>query len=115
MKTILKQRRTNKDVEGERTLYMNLFVVSLRDLISRASNKYTKECKDRAYTWLDSTDETYFSFNTVVEHLFGDIDEEMLRVKLKKMLKDKKVKGTRNLIKILTEIDHEQKEEDNVK
>lgn len=101
--------RTKKDTESEISLCMNMLVVSLRDMLSSGTNYYTKKCKKDAKNWLETNDETYFAFSIVVGYLFPDVDEEMLRKRLRKMLKNRKIKGTRNLIKILTEISNEHK------
>lgn len=103
-KKIISIMRTKKDTECEMALCMNMLVVSLRDMLSSGSNYYTKKCKKDAKTWLSTHDETYFSFSIVCNYLFPDVDEELLRRKLKRMLKNKRIKGTRNLVKILTEI-----------
>lgn len=101
--------RTNKDTESEIALCMNMLVVSLRDMLSSGSNYYTKKCKKDAKNWLKTDDETYFAFTIVVGYLFPDVDEEVLRRRLRRMLKNRKIKGTRNLVKILTEISNDKK------
>jgi predicted nucleic-acid-binding protein len=101
-----------KKTEGELAICRSIFIVSLRDMLSSATNYYTKRCKKDATEWLETHEENYFSFNNVVSYLFdNEIDEEKLRAKLKIMLKNRKIKGTRNLIKILTEFRLEDEDE----
>ena len=94
-------------LENEMTLCRHIFTVSIRDMVSNSNNSYSVRCKKEARQWFDSGEESSFSFNNVVNYLFGEIDEEMLRDKLKKMLKNKKIKGNRNIIKILDDINAE--------
>lgn len=96
--------------EGEIALCRTMFVVSLRDMLSSGSNYYTKKCKEEAHVWLDSIDETHFSFSNLIDFLYDDeVDAERLRAKLKSMLSDRKVTGTRNLVKILSEVPDDEK------
>ena len=91
--------------EGERAICRSILVISLRDIISTCKNPYSKRCKREAENWLDLKGAGHFSFHHVISYLFGDeVDEEELRLKLLYLLLNKRITGTRNLIKILTDI-----------
>ena len=92
-----------RTVESEVAMCRSIFIVSLRDMLSSCSNPYTKKCKRDAKIWLDTPSDNIFSFNNVVTFLFGeDTNEDLLRTNLKGMLRNRRIKGTRNLNKILT-------------
>ena len=54
--------------------------------------------------WLNTSYEDSFSFGNVVCYLFGeDVDCELIRDKLKQILLNRDLKGSKNLLKIFKE------------
>jgi hypothetical protein len=99
----------HKNVEGEVALCRNILVVSLRDMVSGGTNHYSRKCRKDADMWLKRDDDrASFSFDKVALYLFGeDVDDRRVRKRLRKMLKNRKIRGTRNLVKILSTINEE--------
>ena len=94
--------RSKKDTEGEVALCRSIFVVSLRDMLSKGANPYTNRCKEEAEGWIDTDYENNFSFSNVITYTFGEeVDSDRVRGIVKRMLKNKNVSGTRNLYKLL--------------
>jgi hypothetical protein len=94
----------DRNIDSEKALCRTMFIVSLRDVISTSKSSYSKKCRKKAIKWLNSTYEDPFSFENLITYLFGEeIDAEVLRKRLKKMLMNKNHKGSKNLINIFKE------------
>lgn len=97
--------RMRKEAESEASLCFNIFVITLRDILSNCRNQYSSKCRVDALKWLDTQDQFPFSFENIMTYLFGeDINEDNLRILIKNLLKDKRINGTRNLVKILSDL-----------
>ncbi|HEC72386.1 MAG: hypothetical protein ACTSW7_01385 [Candidatus Thorarchaeota archaeon] len=93
----------NKD--GERDLFRQLFIVAIKDAISPCDKKYAKKCRQDAINWFTSREDREFSFERIVEFVFGDsIDIEKLRERVLFLIRTKKVSGVKNISKVFDDL-----------
>jgi len=92
----------DRNMDGERDLCRHMLIIAIRDAVSDSGNKVVME-KNRknAIRWLTSKDESSFSFNCVIEYLFGDVvDVDEFRGRILTIIKKHKISGVKNLNKI---------------
>lgn len=91
----------NRNKDGERDLFRQLFIVAIKDAISLCDKKYVERCRQDAINWFTSNVDRNFSFERVVEYIFGDsVDVQKLRERVMFLVKTKKVSGIKNIEKI---------------
>lgn len=92
--------------DGERDLLRQLLIVAIKDAISPCDKKNAKKCRQDAINWFVSEDDKEFSFERIVEYVFGDsIDVEKLRKRILFLIKNKKVSGVKNIGKVFDDLD----------
>jgi len=98
-----KENPRNKD--GERDLYRQMLVVAIKDSISSCNKKYSKLNRKNAINWFAIKGQEGFSFEKVIEFIFGDgIESEVLRKKIQELIEKMKVTGVKNLEKVFEEM-----------
>ena len=98
----------DRNIDGERDFCKQILIVAIKDAVSFNGGKYSVKYRNKAIRWFNSKEAEYgnFTFNRVIEFLFGDnVDVEGVRIRINKLIKTKKITGVKNINNMFDGID----------